>query len=831
LQPTFKLPKAICSICDPTTYLCFHLHACLVSFLHTCVGMFFHVKHRSKETDGDDDSLMYFIDVNNEGVENSDQVLILASPINEIARQAWKVSQIRQFRITDLGVCIEFCPNCFRTHMPQYRSFNLFVRSSMINACVEFLCKKTMAVSLKESAESFITIYRLQNHKCPSTTPPNTPPPQVPPKSPSVRPPMPPRTHPRLGSLNAPPAEPYLPPYSKMRPSVGWDNLVCPYQITNKIVINNDGTFSSMSTVLGHSGSKTDFKSTRTPLRKSCYLNQHEQQKSHQQQRQQPVMKQQLHRFESASVPPRNIKRLGATSTVLAPSMDSIDNVDDEDYVNKWPTDIIKKSHEYDEMASLHHQKKPASYIEPISHTDDENDDERDYLNADQKMELISSIKPPEEPRTTSPEGTGCKDYVNVSDVISPDYMNIPDILQAVFTEEEIKKEYTPKHKAQTFPNAIPESLKIKQSPTPIKRHSNPSVAQRINQIEKSPVVSRQLQSEIPTNQTGRLLNPGSCKPTSPAINSPKVKASTLSRYQQSEVANNSASKSVSSSVVSQLVSQLQGSDKSPKTQVKHTPKAMHSEVKLEKASIPPVSAKPQAATTKPLPSSQGQGASKTLDQNTVAADGKSAVDTTTQGQLSHHTAQTVPQSQSPSSLPKVSTKPVSRLKDHKDSSSSSLKIGSPPRVATKPGKSSQQKTQAEEINQTTTVNESKAVTTTPVNQHIKTKTGQITGSAKLTTGASSVVKQIASQLNTGPIKPKQSPKAPVRRSSLSNEGSPAPSELSKHQSLIKKRANTITINLEQPMTSSTTQSGRSAFKPVRKAPLPPVKPSSGSKL
>ena len=196
------------------------------------------MKHRSRDGMVDEDALLQFIDISTQGAKKPDQILMLSSPLDDITRHAWKASQIRQFRITDLGISIEFCPNCYKTHIPQHKSFNLFVRTSVLNACVEFICNNTQAVASDASFNNFITIYRIKDHHCP---PPSNPPPPVP-SNIDIQPPIPSRDHPRLGYSNAPPAKP-LPKYS---------DLVSPYKITNKIIINNDGSISQESTILGH---------------------------------------------------------------------------------------------------------------------------------------------------------------------------------------------------------------------------------------------------------------------------------------------------------------------------------------------------------------------------------------------------------------------------------------------------------------------------------------------------------------------------------------------------------------------------------------------------
>lgn len=217
-------------------------------------GNLFHVKHRSKDGMVDEDALLQFTDVSTEGVKKPDQILMLSSPLDDITRHAWRVSQIRQFRITDLGISIEFCINCYRTYKPHPKSFNLFVHTSVLNACVKFICKSIPTVSKGEAFNSFVTIYKIQDHHCSLPAPPSRPPPPIPSLT-DDRPPIPSRDHPRFGYLSGPPARP-LPNNS---------GLVSPYKVTNKIVINNDGTISQESTVFGYRGSFSTIIPTQPP--------------------------------------------------------------------------------------------------------------------------------------------------------------------------------------------------------------------------------------------------------------------------------------------------------------------------------------------------------------------------------------------------------------------------------------------------------------------------------------------------------------------------------------------------------------------------------------
>ena len=276
------------------------------------IGNLFHVKHRSRDGMVDEDALLQFIDI--QDANKPDRILMLSSPLDDITQHAWKTSQIQQFRITDLGISIEFCPNCYKTHILQHRSFNMFIHTSVLNACVEFICNNTKAVASDVSFNSFITIYKIKDHHCP---PPSTPPPPVP-SNIDIQPPIPSRNHPRLGYSNAPSAKP-LPKYS---------DLVSPYKITNKIIINNDGSISQESTILG----KNENVSAPNPLKPPrVQKNVRQSTASHMAQiipRKQVTHRSLCRNTSGKLVPPKHIKRTGVPKPVPAhPKVDvSVDD-------------------------------------------------------------------------------------------------------------------------------------------------------------------------------------------------------------------------------------------------------------------------------------------------------------------------------------------------------------------------------------------------------------------------------------------------------------------------------------------------------------------------
>ena len=362
--------------------------------------MFIHVKHRNRDVVNDIDSLLHFIDITTESTGKSDQVLILSSPLDDITRHAWKLSQIRQFRITDLGISIEFCPNCYKTHTPQHRSFNLFIKSSEINICVEFLCRKAKARAVTESLDNYITIYKIIDHHCLTPYPPTTPPPPPVPMKPNFdRPPLPPRIHPRFGYLNGPSAEPYTTKAtSRMNPpsSIRLCDIVSPYKITSRIVINNDGTVSHESTVLGHLGGKLD----RSPLKPMRSSKQTKSERSTQQH-------QDLQNSISL-LPPKNVPRHRHPSPKETTPVTSADE-NDGDYVNVNNDSDEEYENDWCPAASSDHvqQHKPLSYIEPVPSKEnllDIDDVSNDYVNV---PEVVDS-------------SNVSSDYINVTDFLGP---------------------------------------------------------------------------------------------------------------------------------------------------------------------------------------------------------------------------------------------------------------------------------------------------------------------------------------------------------------------------------------------------------------------------
>ena len=328
------------------------------------IGNLFHVKHRSRDGMVDEDALLQFIDM--QDANKPDRILMLSSPLDDITQHAWKTSQIQQFCITDLGIRIEFCPNCCKAHIPQHRSFNMFVHTSVLNACVEFICNNTQAVASDVSFNSFITIYKTKDHHCP---PPSNPPPPVP-SNIDIQSTIPSRDQPRLGYSNAPSAKP-LPKYS---------DLVSPYKITNMIIINNDGSISQESTILG----KNESISAPNPLKPPRVQKNVRQSTASDMAQilpQKEITKRSLCRSTSGKlVPPKHIKRTGVPKPVPAhPKVDV--SVDDQgDYV---------KDQIFDGYIEMKSNSNLAKFQQPLSPVV-RNVKSSDFLNT--KVHLVNPI-------------------------------------------------------------------------------------------------------------------------------------------------------------------------------------------------------------------------------------------------------------------------------------------------------------------------------------------------------------------------------------------------------------------------------------------------------
>ena len=381
------------------------------------IGTLFHVKYRSRDGMVDEDALLQFADISTQDVTNSDQILLLSSPLDDITRHAWRVSQIRQFHINDLGISIEFCHNCYRTHIPQYKSFNLFVHTSVTNACVEFICKNTQAVACSETLNSFITIYRIQNHSCPIFNPPSIPPPPVPPANiDDNRPPIPSRDYPRFGYLSGPRAKPLL----------RHPDLVSPYRITNKIVINNDGSISQESTVLGHCGNTSNPNPLKPP-KKQTTVQQPKTAKA-EDFLQQKVMCCKLHRNKSGKLlPPKDIRRANVPMENIPKLAPPHPKVDVDAYDDNEGNDEVYRESLMEDYIHMHHKgffQPPSSPVTVLDNHKASHDNSKDTKNV--KVHIVNQVSLPPSDKTHSPSVDSSNDEL---DSIDREYINIQNIL------------------------------------------------------------------------------------------------------------------------------------------------------------------------------------------------------------------------------------------------------------------------------------------------------------------------------------------------------------------------------------------------------------------
>lgn len=415
------------------------------------IGTVFHIKHRSRDAIVDEDSLLQFFTISTQGIKKSDRILMLSSPLDDITRHAWRVSQILQFHITDLGISIEFCPNCFKTHIPQYRSFNLFVHTSVLNVFVDFICKNTQAVAIDEF-NSFITIYRLQNHQCLMITPPNTPPPP----SPTIdsRPIIPSRNHPRFGYLRGPHAMPF--------PKIS--DTASPYKITNRIVINNDGSISQESTILGYHGSMSNSDLQKPP--RKCGNAQLRSEKL-QPSLQQNVVHHPLCRNTSGGLlPPKYIKRKQAPPPkniprhiFTHPTIDTdVDNEDDYE-INWLLEDYIKmssrKSITSPQLAPIvgDYQMGPrnSENAPQLSHTVGDHMSSHGANQNNVSVHVVNELSTNATHSIASSNGSHSVsvDVTSESDLIDRDYINIQNIL--IELDKSVSKSRKPPIKKRTF--------------------------------------------------------------------------------------------------------------------------------------------------------------------------------------------------------------------------------------------------------------------------------------------------------------------------------------------------------------------------------------------
>ena len=190
--------------------------------------------------------------------DNSNRFLHLYDPVTEDPIYIWSLDKIKQFVPTDIGVRMELCERCYRSHsLPHQHTF--IVPAFFLDKCLSFFCRETRASIVfvgGDGDKPGNTVYQITSHSCgdrvfppvsPPPPPPSDPTPICTPGSPitspkiatnrpgsseqpakKIPPPLPPRNLPRYAYLRSPPA--YVPP----KPTE-------PYWVSRRIHINDDG--------------------------------------------------------------------------------------------------------------------------------------------------------------------------------------------------------------------------------------------------------------------------------------------------------------------------------------------------------------------------------------------------------------------------------------------------------------------------------------------------------------------------------------------------------------------------------------------------------------
>ena len=92
-----------------------------------------------------DHALLYVIGVNLpiHKLDQMDQVLVLASPVNDVNLHAWNTTRIIRFIIIDAGIQMELCPTCMGLHHKKVITF--LVRPDFVQDCMDFLLQEIHA--------------------------------------------------------------------------------------------------------------------------------------------------------------------------------------------------------------------------------------------------------------------------------------------------------------------------------------------------------------------------------------------------------------------------------------------------------------------------------------------------------------------------------------------------------------------------------------------------------------------------------------------------------------------------------------------------------------
>ena len=179
--------------------------------LHT--GNIFHVKVISKMNLLNEHALVRFIGYTEDGSESS-RIMELYDPITEDPIYIWRLDKIRQFVRTDIGVRVDLCQRCFRSHQ-QPHSHTFMVPTYFLDKCIFFLCREvgSMHIFVTQTDTDIgttSTVYQITSHDCgsrlkPPTSPPPPPPPEIPQKRTKKKQaqPIPPRDIHRQGYADA----------------------------------------------------------------------------------------------------------------------------------------------------------------------------------------------------------------------------------------------------------------------------------------------------------------------------------------------------------------------------------------------------------------------------------------------------------------------------------------------------------------------------------------------------------------------------------------------------------------------------------------------------
>lgn len=113
-----------------------------------------------------DHALLYCVGVNlpSHSSGQSDRVLVLASPVNDVNMHAWNLSRVRRFVIIDAGIQMELCSQCVGSYQKRVITFLLPVE--YIDKCMTFLLHEMHAVDTRpQNVDGCPTIYDLP-HQC-----------------------------------------------------------------------------------------------------------------------------------------------------------------------------------------------------------------------------------------------------------------------------------------------------------------------------------------------------------------------------------------------------------------------------------------------------------------------------------------------------------------------------------------------------------------------------------------------------------------------------------------------------------------------------------------